>query len=1295
MLDFLEPRVRMKRDGSVEIVPNFIIEASKDIMIKGHNFYCIWDEDNHIWTTSEIKATRIIDRELKLFAKEKYPNVPVSIKYVRDTVDGSAELWKKYTTKYMPDNFCPLNNKIIFKSQDTKREDYSNVRVDYDLEEGEPESYIKLATTLFDEEELTKLEWAIGAILTGDSKKIQKFIVLYGDPGTGKSTYIDKIIKELFRGYYTEFSAKAVVNANEQFSMTPFKDNPLVGIQSDGDLSNISDTTKINSIVSHEEVIINEKHKQPYVMKMNTFLFLATNTPIDISSSTSGLNRRLLLVMPTGKKLSLDEYDELVEKIKFEKGMIANRCIHTYKRLGKGYYNKYVPKFMKYITDDFYNFIEDDYYTNIKSEDYVRSVDIWKRYKLYCDQNIIKHPYSYTKFRAELSSYFREFYKDNVVNGNHLRNVYKGFKLEKLGIYEEKEEVQPKTWIVLKKQKSLLDDILADCPSQYAKEDDTPSCAWRSVHTILKDIDTSKVHYILVPENHIVIDFDLKDEKGNKSLELNLAAASKWPKTYAEVSKGGNGLHLHYIYDGDVSMLRPVYEPGIEVKVYSGKSALRRRVSLCNDVEVSHILNGLPLKEKKEVINFEGFKSEKQLRKFINDCIDKKHHGATKPEIDFIFKALDDIYKSGDNYDVRDLRQKILLFAMSSSNQKDNCLKVFNRMKFCSDNYENENIRGEVGSTATDNEEAPIIFFDIEVFPNLLLICYKFEGDDKKCVRMFNPKPEEVEELFKYRLIGFNNRRYDNHIIYARSMGYSIPKCYKLSHSIIKAKEDGLNPFIGEAYNISYTDVYDFAATKMSLKKWEITLGIKHHELSYDWDKPLPEDKWEEAADYCCDDVIATEKVFNCEEVSGDFVARKILAELSGLSVNDTTNSHTIQIITGGDRNPNKDYIYTDLSKDFPGYIFNKNEKDTKKKSFYRGEYVGEGGYVYAEPGMYGNVPVCDVQSMHPTSIEMLNLFGPYTKNFSDIKRARIFIKHSDYAKAGELFSGKLKPYLNDPEMAGRLSYALKIAINSVYGLTSATFPNKLRDDRNIDNIVAKRGALFMIDLKHAVQDMGYKVIHIKTDSIKVANADEKIINFIFDYGKKWGYIFEIEDDYDRICLVNNAVYIAKYKKPKKDKKTGRDIWWSATGAEFAHPYIFKTLFSHENIEFDDLCETKQVKTNMYLMSDNGEMIFVGKVGSFVPMKNGHTLCKTGEDKEGNIKYDAVTGTKGYKWLEADYVKENHLESEIDYGYFDGLVEEAKQHISEFGDFDIFISNEPIPVMYEPLEEKEEELPFL
>ena len=288
-------------------------------------------------------------------------------------------------------------------------------------------------------------------------------------------------------------------------------------------------------------------------------------------------------------------------------------------------------------------------------------------------------------------------------------------------------------------------------------------------------------------------------------------------------------------------------------------------------------------------------KNEKSLRALITRNLRKEIHPATKPSVDFIHKLLEDAYNSGMSYDVSDMKKSVFAFAASSSNQAEYCIKLIKDMKFKS---ENPNEYKEV--------EKPIAFYDIEVFPNLFLVNWKLQGDENPVVRMINPTPAEVEELLQYNLIGFNCRRYDNHLIYARIMGYSNEQLYRLSQNIINNNTG----FFGEAYNLSYTDVYDFAAKKQSLKKWEIELGIHHQELGLPWDQPVPEDKWVKVAEYCDNDVIATEAVFN--KLEGDFTARKILASLAGMTLNDTTNSLTTRIIFGKEKKPK--LIYTDLA---------------------------------------------------------------------------------------------------------------------------------------------------------------------------------------------------------------------------------------------------------------------------------------------------------------------------------------------------------------------------------------------
>lgn len=714
------------------------------------------------------------------------------------------------------------------------------------------------------------------------------------------------------------------------------------------------------------------------------------------------------------------------------------------------------------------------------------------------------------------------------------------------------------------------------------------------------------------------------------------------------------------------------------------------------------------------MVNFDAIKSEKGLRTLIMRNLNKEIHPGTKPSIDFIYKILEDAYASDLKYDISDMRNGVLAFAANSTNQADYCIKLVNKMQF----------KSEDSSTGARNDDAKLVFYDVEVFPNLFLVNWKIEGEGKPVVRMINPAPAEIEELMRFRLVGFNCRRYDNHILYARLMGYSNEQLYNLSQKIINGSA---NCFFGEAYNVSYTDVYDFSSKKQSLKKFEIELGIHHQELGLPWDQPVPEELWPKVAEYCDNDVIATEAVFNARK--SDFTARQVLADVADMSVNDTTNTLTTRIIFGNNRRPQDQFNYRDVGIDelpfgqnekdfynvfdeegrpeFPGYTFEHG------KSIYRGEVVGEGGYVYAEPGIYGNVALLDIASMHPSSIVAENLFGDvYTQRFKEILDARIAIKHKAFDKARKMLGGALAKYLTDEDSAADLAQALKIAINSVYGLTSATFENPFRDVRNKDNIVAKRGALFMVNLKHEVQEQGFTVAHIKTDSIKIPDATPEIIQFVMEFGKKYGYTFEHEATYDKMCLVNDAVYIARYKDGKHAGE------WTATGTQFAVPYVFKKLFSKEEIVFEDLCEAKSVSSALYLdMNEElpdvteyekelakaeskykkGELsdttfertgqellpliekghnyIFVGKVGNFCPIKPG---CGGGvlyREKDG--KYYAATGSKGYRWLESEMVRELGKQADIDEQYYISMVDEAIATISKYGDFEQFASDDP------------------
>lgn len=1329
MLDFIKIKEKSTKIG-LEIYPAFIIKSSfDDLMIRGGDFYAVWNDYTQLWSTDEGVLINLIDSELEQYAKNyetRTGTKPARVCYLWDSDSGSIDRWHKYCQKQLRDNYHPLDETITFANTETTKKNYISKRLKYPLKKGPTDAYDEIIGTLYSDEERHKLEWAIGAIVTGNSKNIQKFIVMYGAPGTGKSTILN-IVQDMFDGYYAVFDAKVLGSSSNAFALEAFKANPLIAIQHDGDLSRIEDNTRLNSVVSHEEMTVNEKFKSTYVNRFNSFLFMGTNKPVKITDAKSGLLRRLIDVSPTGNKIPTKRYDILMNQVKFELGAIAYHCKYVYLE-NPDAYNNYVPTSMMGASNDFYNYVLDSY-DIFKRQNSTTLKAAYEMYKAYCDDSNVKYPLSKLLFKEELKNYFATFNERALLDqGERVRNYYEGFKLDKFIYSDDKLEKIPEPILELNCTESLLDEYCADCQAQYGNEDEKPTFKWNNVKTKLRDLDTHKLHYVNLPENHIVIDFDLKDEKGEKSYDRNIKAASKWPRTYAEVSKGGAGIHLHYIYDGDTSALSRIYSDDIEIKVFTANASLRRKLTKCNDIPIATLNSNLPLKEKGDkVINFEGIKSEKGLRKFIIRNLNKEIHNATKPSIDFIYSKLEECYNSGMKYDVTDMRPAIMAFAVNSSHQSDYCLKLVAKMKFKSDEVSIDN------QGYSDDE---LVFYDVEVFPNLFIVNYKRRNTDV-VVRLINPTPQDIEQVLKFKLVGFNCRRYDNHIMYARLMGYDNEQLFNLSQRIIGKSA---NCMFGEAYNLSYTDVYDFCAKKQSLKKWEIALGIHHHELGLPWDQPVPEELWTKVAEYCDDDVIATQAVFEANQ--GDFTAREILAELAGGTVNDTTNSLTTKFIFGRNRHPQDQFMYRDLSQPvtelpddvlaflkeakpemmaepfdgplgksllpyFPGYKFEFG------KSTYRGEEVGEGGEVWASPGMYGRSQTEDVGSMHPNSAIDECTFGPeYTRKFKEILDIRIHIKHGEYDVVRDAFGGKLAKYLNDKSTAKALAQALKIAINSVYGLTAAKFENPFRDPRNKDNIVAKRGALFMIDLRHAVEEQGYKVIHVKTDSIKIANPDDYILNFIVERGKRYGYNFEVEHIFDRICLVNNAVYIAKLADDDPENP-GK---WTATGTQFAVPYVFKTLFSKEPIQFNDMCETKNSAVGPIYLDMNesypdvtaeekqfknleskykkGELsdtlfenecaslrerieaghnyIFVGKVGLFCPIKpgcgGGTLVCKRDE------KYSAITGTKGYRWLESEIVKQNGKEDDIDKSYYSKLVDDAVSTISEFGDIEWFIN---------------------
>lgn len=1283
----------------------FYTTRTKEYLTSGGEPKAIYDRESGMWLEDSVQENlaEYIAQDMldyyELMTKE-FPDDIITMQLPTVTTGSDKDTWNlmrksmKSIRGIQLELIDPLNSKLIFANEETTYADFATKKLKYAKQEGSIDNYNAIIRSVMSQEDIDKMEWVIGGGLTGNATENNRMLLLQGLPKCGKSQIMD-IIEALYGGRiqdggYTEsIKFDTLADPNNRFALAGYLErNPLLLRNDDGNLSKLKDPTMLNQILEGTAIRSDRKNKSMIDIKPNALLIMATNYDVKLDAS-SGLIRRIMDVYPDRNRyggLPATEWKRRMNAImKFELGAIAYHCEQLYLNDPEKYIDYKAEKLLA----------RSDFLHDYLSEKMVASDSVLKQKEfdlktLYMDYKNEVEKYAgikaegYQEFKRKLNAYC------DVFTDSHTHKWKgKNFDINKpVRDYEKHEPVEPEK-LVLDKTESILDEMLKDLPAQYTKENDIPTCAWDKCKTTLKDLNTKKVHYVRVPENHIVIDFDIKGNDGNKCKELNLIEAAKWPKTYAEFSKGGGGVHLHYLYSGDVDMLASSADrPDVEIKVYKGKTALRRKVTYCNDIPVATLAD-LPYKRKeKRVVNQFELKDEKHLRNLISKALRKEDNvGGTKSEIDWIYKNVEDAYKSGMKYDITDLQPQIMAFAWGSTNHGPECAALVLKMHFKSE---------EEVSGVEDYTDDKLYFFDCEVFPNLFIICYMAE-DETVPHRMINPTENEVYELMQKKLVGFNCRKYDNHMLYAKGvLGYSNRELYELSRKIVDHDIDAnekRNAMFAQAYGLSYADIFEYYEVTekgKSLKKWEVELGINHIENEYPWNQELAECHWEEVTDYCCNDVLATKAVF--EATKPEFAAKKILARLAGGTVNDTRNKLATKIIFGDEKHPQSEFNYRNLAEPttdgkpyFPGYSFKYDPDKKKFVSTYKGEEVGEGGYVYAEPGMYSDVALLDIQSMHPSSIIAENLFGDeYTKRFAEIKSARVDVKHRDFESLKTKLDGIVNDIIEEEHLGeedmNSLQHALKIVINAVYGLTDASFDCEFKDPRNVDNIVAKRGALFMVDLKEAVQAQGYTVAHIKTDSIKIPNADDYIINFIYDFGKKYGYIFEHEATYDRMCLVNDAVYIAKYKE--KDGKPCDK--WTATGAQFQHPYIFKTMFSKEPIELEDICEMKNVSGDAEIrMIKDDKNVFVGKVGKFIPVKEGcggYELYRCSKDKKtGTEKKSSLTGTNGYLFIDATSYRGTDISSvkdKVDYdGYFADLCDKAYENMSQYGDVIAFCTD--------------------
>src|SRR5690606_10723782 len=158
----------------------------------------------------------------------------------------------------------------------------------YYPQEGETKAFDEMFGLLYNPEELTKILWFMGALLTNSMYRIQKFLFLYGGKGSGKGTIL-KIFKMMFEGYHHGIDLQKLTSGSE-LSTAGVKETQLL-IDDDSDISSIKDDTNLLKLTSHEPIMVNNKYQSTYPVTFRGLLVAASNQRFKVRNIDSGIVR--------------------------------------------------------------------------------------------------------------------------------------------------------------------------------------------------------------------------------------------------------------------------------------------------------------------------------------------------------------------------------------------------------------------------------------------------------------------------------------------------------------------------------------------------------------------------------------------------------------------------------------------------------------------------------------------------------------------------------------------------------------------------------------------------------------------------------------------------------------------------------------------------------------------------------------------------------------------------------------------------------------------------------------------
>ena len=412
------------REVDMMAKPTLHFSYIRDLVCKGGTMYAFWTGKN--WSTSRDDLVATIDRQILDKKKEleaKYPDKTIGVALMNDNDTKLLAEFDKYT-RLMEQSNVIFNNRILFSEDVPEQDDYSTNQLNYTPSHGETKAFDELLGVLYEEKELEKILWFIGALLTNNMKNIQKFMYLYGGKGSGKGTVI-KIIKMLFSGYYASIDLRTLTG-NSEFATSQVKEIPLL-IDDDSDISRIQNDTTLLKLTGHEPLTVNVKFKDTYETTFNGLLVTASNQRFKVRNIDSGITRRAVVVEPTSDTVKGEVYFDLMGRIPFELPHIAQKAIDVFNEKGAYYYEDYVDVAMAEATDYIFSFVRDN---AVQMGDTVTLKRVSELFKVYLDDLGYDTKGYKRKIKSEMQRYYRNFYSKTRIGDEQVKNVFVGIRSE-------------------------------------------------------------------------------------------------------------------------------------------------------------------------------------------------------------------------------------------------------------------------------------------------------------------------------------------------------------------------------------------------------------------------------------------------------------------------------------------------------------------------------------------------------------------------------------------------------------------------------------------------------------------------------------------------------------------------------------------------------------------------------------------------------------------------------------------------------------------------------------------------